>query len=79
MLRPSRGAGRRLARHADARTARVLASTHGLIGLAHAVSLCLGVIRPYRATSRVELSGALFSGDSSMTRILTPSLGGPGL
>ncbi|MGH7209025.1 MAG: hypothetical protein ACREIL_06550 [Nitrospiraceae bacterium] len=37
MLRPSREAGRRLARHAEARTARVLGPTHGLIGLAHAV------------------------------------------
>ena len=77
MLRPSREAGRRLARHAEARTARVPGPTHGLIGLAHAVSLCLGVIRRYRA--RVEVSGALFSGDSSTTRILTPSLGGPDL
>lgn len=54
MLRPSRGAGRQLARHAEARTAHVLGPTHGLIGLAHAVSLCLGVIRPYRAEGRFE-------------------------
>lgn len=75
MLPPSREAGRRLARHADARMARVLGPTHGLIGLPHTVSLCLGVIRPYRANSRVELSGTPFSGDSSTSRILTPSLG----
>lgn len=77
MLPTSRGARRRLVRHAEARTARVLGPTHALIGLAHAVSLCLGVIRSYRANSRVELSGTLFSGDSSTIRTRMPSMGGP--